>query len=51
METVEQLAFVLVDPLHLHVKDGVHVDLDAVLGLDEVGQHVLVALLDVHQPL
>lgn len=51
VQTVEQLALVLVDPLDLHVEHGRQVDRDAVLLLEERRQLHLVLLLDrLHGP-
>ena len=49
MEDVEELAFVFVEPLHLHVKDGVGVDLDAVMFPDVFCQFYFVFPFDLRQ--
>ena len=44
MEDIEQLSLVLVNPLDMHVKDGVHVDLHIVVVLKVCGKLLLVFL-------
>lgn len=44
MQTVEQLSLVLVDPLHLYVKDGVRVHLHLAVLLQEGGKLEFVLL-------
>ena len=47
VEDVEQLSLVLVDPLHLHVKQGVRVDLHS-MSLLQVGRKPRLVLLCTH---
>ena len=49
MEDVHQLPLVLVKPLHLHVKDGGRIHLNAVVLLDIFCQAQLVLVLDLHE--
>ena len=44
VEDVKQLSLVLMDPLHVHIKDGVHVDLDIIVLLQILGKLLLVVL-------
>lgn len=46
MQAVEQLPLVLMDPLHLHVKHGVGVDLHFVLFF-QVGRELQLVLLQI----
>ena len=49
VQNVEHLALVLVQTLNLYVKDGVHVDFDAIVRLDIIRQTLLVVALDLAQ--
>ena len=49
VQNVQHLALVLVQTLNLYVKDGVHVDFDAVVRLDIIRQTLLVVALDLAQ--
>lgn len=44
MEYVEQLSLVLMDPLDMHIKDGVNVDLHIIVLLKVLGKLLLVVL-------
>ena len=44
VESIQQLAFVLVDPLDMNIKHGVDVDADVVVLLQVIGQFHLVFL-------
>ena len=48
VEDVHQLSLVLVDPLHLHVKQGLWVDLHSMCLLKVLRKTPLVLLLDTH---
>ena len=45
VQNVQHLALVLVQTLNLYVKDGVHIDFDAVVRLDIIRQTLLVVAL------
>ena len=45
---IEQLSLVLVNPLHMHIKHGVWVDLDS-MGRLQVGSKLLLVLLKVQK--
>ena len=47
MKTVHKLSLVLVNPFYLHVKNGVHIDVNAILSLDVICKSDLV-LLQMH---
>ena len=51
MQAVHQLALVLVDPFHLHVENGIHVDVDPILLLQQVGQSNFILLSGQHETL
>ena len=50
MQYVQQLPFILVEPLHLHVEDSVRVQLHSLLPVRPPGKGLLVAALDLLQP-
>lgn len=44
VEGIEQLSFVLMNPLHMHIKHGFWVDLDSMGGFQVSGKLLLVLL-------
>ena len=46
MENVEQLAFVLVNPLDLHIEHGLRIEINTAVGLDQLSQTQLVFIFD-----
>ena len=48
VKAVQQLTLVLVNTLHLDVKDGADIQMDSIRCVHELGQFTLVALFDQH---